>query len=485
MPLSVELVWFRRDLRVHDHPALRAALDQADRVVPVFCIDDRLLRGAHASGPRIRFMLECLADLSETLNARGSGLVVVRGRPERELAALATAAGARKLHFSFDVGRFARRRDGRVLEALRAAGTEAVAHPGVFALENPRALSTGAGTPYTVFTPFHRAWEARRRRPLMAAPRALPPLPGAIDRGELPAPEELGVGEPLATLPTGGEHAGRAAMTAWLRARVDGYAGTHDLLADRDGVSRLSPYLRFGCISPRELEQRLRELEHGGAGRAGNPEGPREYRRQLAWRDFYGYVLHHFPDNGQQEFRERYRGTISWHDDPRGFAAWCTGRTGVPLVDAGMRQLLREGWMHNRVRMVVGSFLTKDLGIDWRRGEAHFMRWLLDGDPASNNGNWQWIASVGTDPAPVYRRILSPTRQQQRFDPDGVYVRRYVPELAAVPDAYLAEPWTMSDELQAECGVVIGRDYPEPLVDHAQARRAALDRYAEAAKMAP
>jgi deoxyribodipyrimidine photo-lyase len=481
---GAELVWLRRDLRVHDHPALVAALERGGPVVPVFCIDDRLLTGRHACGPRVRFLLESLADLRRALSARGSGLVVVRGRPEVELARLATAVGAARAHFSFDVGAFARRRDGLVLDALRVVGTEAVAHPGVFAFENPRALSTGAGGVYTVFTPFHRAWEARRKRPVLAAPATLPALPGSLDPGPIPDPDELGAGPALEAAVAGGESAGLAAADAWLAGGIARYDATRDELGCAGGVSRLSAYLRFGCLSARALEERLAREEAAGDG-GGGGEGPRAYRRQLAWRDFYGYVLHHFPRNGRLEFRERYRGTLAWREDEDGFAAWCDGRTGVPLVDAGMRQLRREGWMHNRARMVVGSFLTKDLGIDWRRGEAHFMRWLLDGDPASNNGNWQWIASTGTDPAPVYRRILSPTRQQQRFDPDGSYVRRYVPELAAVPDRHLAEPWTMPVALQAQCGVVIGRDYPEPIVDHAQARRAALARYAEAAKIAP
>ncbi len=471
MAATTALVWLRRDLRVHDHPALSAALEQADTVIPVFCVDERLLSGRHASGPRIRFMLECLAELRDALARRGGGLVVVRGRPERELARLASATGARSLHFSFDVGNFARRRDGGVVTALRAVGAEAVAHPGVFAFENPRALATGAGTPYTVFTPFHRAWEKRRARPVLPAPERLPGLPDCVDPGTVPTPEDLGAGAPLDAALPGGEAAGRAAAEAWFASPVEGYGRTRDLPGDERGVSHLSPYLRFGAVSARELEARC----------TGGGDGRQAFRRQLAWRDFHGYVLHHFPANGRLEFQERYRGTIRWRDNQAAFKAWCDGRTGVPLVDAGMRQLLREGWMHNRVRMVVGSFLTKDLGIDWRRGEAHFMRLLLDGDPASNNGNWQWIASTGTDPAPVFRRLLSPTRQQERFDPDGVYVRRYVAELGPVPDDYLAEPWTMPAEVQGACGVRIGRDYPRPLVDHAEARLEALARYREAA----
>ena len=188
----------------------------------------------------------------------------------------------------------------------------------------------------------------------------------------------------------------------------------------RDRTSRLSPYLHFGCLSPREIERRA----------AAAARGPNAFRRQLCWRDFYHHVLLHFPRNARSEFQERYRGTIRWSHAERRFEAWCEGRTGYPLVDAGMRQLRREGWMHNRARLVVGSFLTKDLGIDWRWGERHFMRLLVDGDEANNNGNWQWIASVGVDPQPAFRRIYNPARHMERYDPDGAYVRRYVPELA-------------------------------------------------------
>ena len=207
----------------------------------------------------------------------------------------------------------------------------------------------------------------------------------------------------------------------------------------------------------------------GGAGAAA-------FARQLAWRDFYAHVLLHHPGNRLLEHQPRMR-ALGWDEDPALLAAWQEGRTGYPLVDAGMRQLRASGWMHNRARLVVGSFLTKDLQLDWRAGEAWFMRWLLDGDVAQNNGNWQWIASVGVDPAPAFRRLLNPALQQRRHDPDGAYVRRWVPELRDVPDERLAEPWRMSDEEQAAAGCAIGRDYPAPVVDHAEERRRALERY--------
>ena len=456
------LLWLTRDLRLHDHPALRAALDRCERVVPVFCFDDRLLAGRHASGPRTQFLLECLADLDEQLGRR---LVVRRGAPERELPALARAADARELHLSADSGPFARRRIERV---VRAVGLPWFAHPGLHAVDDLGALRTQAGGPYTVFSPFHRAWLAAPRREVIGRPRSLGSLPSGVRKGRLPTLAELGLEQEVAEPPRGGESAARERLSRFLASGAAGYAEAHDALG-QDGTSRLSPYLHLGCLSPREIEARLPR------GR-----GPDAFRRQLCWRDFYHHVLLHFPRNARSEFRERYGRAISWSYAERRFEAWCEGRTGFPLVDAGMRQLRREGWMHNRARLVVGSFLTKDLGIDWRWGERHFMSLLVDGDEANNNGNWQWIASVGVDPQPVFRRIYNPARHQERYDPEGAYVRRYVPELRDVPDRYLAEPWTMPEEAQRACGCVIGRDYPEPIVDHAEARRAALERYARA-----
>jgi deoxyribodipyrimidine photo-lyase len=449
------LLWYRRDLRVADHPALHAALEDG-LVVPAFCFDDRLLRGRHASGPRTQFLLECLRDLDQSLRERGSGLVIRHGRPERELPRLAREVGATAIHATADTGPFAAQRDARV------AGL--VLHAGLGAVDEP--LLTKARKPYTVFTPFHRAWLAATRREVLPAPRRLPPLPAKVRKGRLPSLAALGLEQEVAEPLPGGEGRGRERMARFLANGVRRYDDGHDVL-DGEGTSRLSAYLHFGCISARELEQRLPR----GAGADA-------FRRQLCWRDFFHDVLHHFPANARSEFQERYRGgRLRWSYARRRFERWCTGQTGFPLVDAGMRQLLREGWMHNRARLVVGSFLTKDLGIDWRWGERHFMRLLIDGDEANNNGNWQWIASVGVDPAPAFRRIFNPALHMERFDPHGGYVRRYVPELRAVPDRYLREPWTMPAALQRDVGCVIGSDYPAPIVDHAQARREALARY--------
>ncbi|MGH2882171.1 MAG: cryptochrome/photolyase family protein, partial [Solirubrobacteraceae bacterium] len=318
-------------------------------------------------------------------------------------------------------------------------------HPGLFALDDLEAVRTQAGDPYTVFTPFHRTWSRMPRRRTAGAPRALPPLPAGLDPGAIPELGELGLSQEVEDPMPGGESHARRRLTRFLADVDAAYADKRDLLAE-DGASRLSPYLHFGCLSPRELEARVASAE---------------FRRQLCWRDFYAHVLRHFPRNAHSEHQARYRGTLEWSRAEKRFEAWCEGRTGYPLVDAGMRQLAREGWMHNRARLVVASFLTKDLGIDWRWGERWFMRLLLDGDQASNNGNWQWVASVGVDPQPAFRRMFNPARQAERFDPDGAYVRRYVPELRDGED---------------------GGEYAKPIVDHATARQEALARYRGASR---
>jgi deoxyribodipyrimidine photo-lyase len=462
--VTTSILWLRRDLRIHDHPALQAARG-ADRMIPVFCFDEALLTGRHASGPRTQFLLECLAELDGALRDRGSRLFVRRGSPSREIARLAQEAGAETVHVSADVSPFARRRDVGVRRALGEHGVEFVTHPGLFALDALEPVRTGQGKPYTVFTPFYKSWLGRARRETTGAPRTLPPTGRQASGGSLPTLKSLGLEQEVSDPAPGGEPAARTALSRFLGGPVDDYADEHDTLTG-PAASRLSPYLHFGCISPREIEERL-----------GDSEGAQAFRRQLCWRDFYAHVLGHYPQNAAHEFQARYRGTLSWSHAEKRFAAWCGGRTGYPAVDAGMRQLRREGWLHNRARLIVGSFLTKDLGIDWRWGERWFMRMLIDGDEASNNGNWQWIASVGVDPAPAFQRVFNPTRQLQRFDPDGAYVREYVPELRRVPQAHLAEPWTMDEATQEHCGCRIGEDYPEPIVDHAEARREALDRY--------
>jgi len=431
----------------------------------VFVFDDRLLRtGRFPSANRAAFMLGCLRELDAALRDRGARLVVRHGRPEDEIPQLAREVSARDVYFTADVSPWSRRRDQKVIDVLAEDGIRAHAEPGACVVDDPSLIRTGQGKPYTVFTPFSRAWEGERRREPAPTPRKLT-MPPDLKTGRLPSLADLGVDPEPDLVFEPGETAARKAMSAFLREPVGRYKELHDNAAR--GTSRLSPYLRWGCLSPLELEAKA--SDHRGAG-------PAAFVRQLAWRDFYAAALMHFPHVVTQEFQERYR-ELEWARPSKKLDAWKEGRTGFPFVDAGMRQLLAEGWMHNRLRLVVGSFLTKDLHLDWRLGEAHFMEHLVDGDMAANNGNWQWIASVGMDPKPYFQRLFNPMLQQRKFDPDGEYVRRWVPELADVPDSHLVEPWTMSEGDQRMAGCVIGQDYPEPIVDHADERRVAQERY--------
>jgi deoxyribodipyrimidine photo-lyase len=465
---TTAILWYRRDLRVHDHPALLRATHEFERIVPVFVFDDALLAGRYRSAPRTAFMLGCLRDLDASLRERGSGLVVRHGRPADELVALAGEVHAQAVLWTSDISPYARARDVRVTEALREADVEPLPCTGGYCIDVSRPR-TRNGKPFRVFSPFWRAWREVERRPVHRAPDRLPALSGAVGQGRLPGLDALGVGkrevvaEPVVEA---GETAARRALARWLDGPVERYADRHDTPAG--GTSTLSPYLRWGCLSARECEARADA--RGGRGAAA-------WVRQLCWRDFYAHLLLLHPESATSELQERYRGALRWSHDDELLTAWREGRTGFPLVDAGMRQLARTGWMHNRTRLVVGSFLTKDLHLDWREGEAWFARLLLDGEPSQNTGNWQWISSVGADPAPAFRRMYNPSLHQQRHDPDGTYVRRWVPELREVPAHRLAEPWTMTDDEQRAAGCVIGEDYPAPVVDHATERRRALERY--------
>jgi deoxyribodipyrimidine photo-lyase len=423
--METAVVWFRRDLRMNDNPALAAAAE-ADRIVPVFCFEEALWNGRHSSPNRNAYLLACLRELDAELRRAGSRLHHRSGDPAAELAALARECGAGAVHVNRDHTAHARARDRRVERALAASGASLIGHAGTSCAEIA-AITTAAGEPYRVFTPFFRAWAQAGRRDPAKRPRRLR-SPAALAVGRPPSEERMGVGsgaKRIAEEAGPGEAAGRRL----LRRAVD-RAGEYDRVRDdagADATTHLSPALHFGTISARELERGL--LEQG-------TKGASELRRQLAWRDFWLSVIRSSPGNRHEEHDARMRG-MRWRRSGQDLEAWKRGRTGVPWIDAGMRQLLAQGWMHNRLRMAVASFLTKNLLIDWREGEAHFMRHLLDGDEAQNNGNWQWAASVGADAQP-YFRVFNPLRQQRRFDPDGTYVRRWVPELAALPGAWSA-----------------------------------------------
>ena len=466
MPRSVALLWYRRDLRVHDHPALTHALSIADAVLPVFVLDPRILEGRWRSANRRWFLAGALAGLDSELRDRGSSLMVVAGDPAELVPAVARATGASVVVGTRDLAPYGRRRDERVAAALRGLGVGFDAGRGLLVHE-PEDVLKPDGSPFSVFSPFHRRWESLSRRPVLSAPAAIPtpPLPGAgglgvVTIGDVPAAIDATTptADPALLLePT--ERAARARLAAWAESpALAAYDTGRDRL-DRDGTSRLSQDLRWGLLSPVEVLERTT-----GAGR-----GRARFHAEIAWRDFYAHLLWHEPRVARESFR-RELGGIEWDADDATVGAWKNGRTGYPVVDAAMRQLLATGWMHNRARMIVASFLTKHLGVDWRVGEAHFMAHLVDGDPASNNGGWQWAASTGTDPQPWFR-IFNPTLQGRRHDPDGAYVRRWVPELAARTDL------VAGDVHEPPAGAYLPR-----VVDHAEARRRALARYAAAAE---
>lgn len=475
-PRPPAIAWFRRDLRLYDHPALEAAITGRTAVVPLYVLDPALVGGRFASPNRTWFLLGSLAALRSSLREVGSDLVVRVGDPRVVVPEVARQVGADAVYVSRDHGPFGRRRDAAVAETLAGDGVAWHARRGVLVHE-PDEVRTADGGSFTVYSPFRRAWERLERRAVGDAPSRIPPLPGGLvgGAGPIPSLSEMGLGDdPTADpslLPEPGEAAARGRLERWLAAGVETYAANRDRMDLPEGTSRLSADLHLGLLSAAEVADRVAT---SGAG-----DGRRTFTNELVWREFYAHVLFHQPWVRTAAFRPEFEG-LPWSDDDGAFQAWADGRTGYPIVDAAMRQLLSTGWMHNRARMVAASFLTKHLLIDWRRGEAQFMRHLVDGDVASNNGGWQWSASTGTDPQP-YFRIFNPILQGRRFDAAGDYVRRFVPELAGVPADRIHAPWEMTDLEQVAAGCRIGIDYPAPIVQHAEARARALAVY-EAAR---
>ncbi len=475
------LVWLRRDLRLHDHAALHHALRRCRRVQLAFVFDTDILGPLLAQGiradRRVSFIHDSLRELDAELRRHAGALWVLHGRAAVELPALARRLGVRAVFANRDYEPDAQRRDAAVAGELAGAGIEFHAFDDQVMVPPP-ALRTGQGRPYGVFTPYKNAWLARMRAgegvELGELACALSPgrllEPGA-GLAALPTPTQLGFDQP-AVLPDGIEPGSRGARRAWeaFQARLDDYAASRDFPA-RQATSGLSVHLRFGTLSVRELGRHAwRAMQQGS-------EGAASWLSELVWRDFYAQVLFHHPQVARgRSFRAAYD-RIEWDDAPQLLQAWCEGRTGYPLVDAAMRELLAGGRMHNRLRMVVASFLCKDLGLDWRAGEAHFARWLLDFDLASNNGGWQWASSSGCDAQPWFR-IFNPVEQSRRFDPDGQYIRAWVPELAALDARSIHAPWQADPARLRAAGLRLGEHYPLPVVDHAQARQRTLQRYA-------
>jgi deoxyribodipyrimidine photo-lyase len=432
--MDTAIVLLTRDLRVHDNPALATACARARQVVPAFIIDPALTA---VSANRTCFLLDCLDDLRGALRDRGGDLVIRQGEPAAEAVRLAGQTGAEGIFIADDVSRYADRRRRELGRECRRHRLELVITPGP-AVVPPGDLHPAGGDHYKVFTPYWHAWAAAAWRPAAPTPTSIN-LPPGVPGGPIP-PHPAGSSPGLAP---GGETAGRRQMRRWLDGPLADYPTRRDDPAE-DETSRLSAYLRFGCICPLALARAARQ----------HPRGE-QYCRQLAWRDFFYQVTAAFSDMATRDYRPRQQ--QRWHDDPDALQAWRDGRTGIPIVDAGLRQLAAEGFMHNRVRMITASFLTRDLRIHWRHGYRHFSRLLADGDVANNAGNWQWMAGTGNHTRPG--RVLSPLRQAHRFDRAGDYVRRYIPELAHLHQAHIHAPWTLPGSQRRQLG------YPAPILD--------------------
>jgi deoxyribodipyrimidine photo-lyase len=453
--MSVAVMLFTSDLRVHDQPVLRAALRGADEVVPLFVLDSGVQAAGFDAPNRRAFLADCLTSLDAGLRERGGRLVIRTGDVVEQVCTVVTESGARRVHVASGVSRYALRREERLRTALESTGCALEVHDAVITAQPPGRITPAGNDHFAVFTPYFRRWQEVRLRETAAAPRTVR-VPGTA--GD-PLPARNAVGGVSPGLAEGGEEVGRRRLKTWLADGIGSYRDRHDDLPG-DATSRLSPYIHFGCLSPAELVGLARDK--GGAG-------AEAFVRQLAWRDFHHQVLASRPEASWSDYRAR---GDRWRSDEAEVAAWREGRTGYPVVDAAMRQLLHEGWMHNRGRLLVGSFLTKTLYVDWRVGARHFLDLLVDGDIANNQLNWQWVAGTGTDTRP--NRVLNPLIQAKRFDPQGDYVRRWVPELAGLAGSAVHQPWQLDGRDRARF------DYPDPVVDLAEGR----DRFAHARGLA-
>ncbi|MBK5108134.1 MAG: deoxyribodipyrimidine photo-lyase [Anaerolineales bacterium] len=466
--MGTNIWWIRRDLRLEDNQALSDAISSADNVIPLFILDPKLIASSKSGSKRFAFLGNSLDALDKDLRTRGSRLVLRRGTPVDVLTVLAWENQVNQIFAEADYSPYARRRDEQVARQLPLKLSDGLS------VSHPEALMNKNGNPYRVFTPYMRNWKAQYS---IQSEQLLPAPDHLSTPTELPSegfPIKPGLGKSLLFEP--GEKAANARLDAFLNSPKRGiycYAEQRNRM-DMDGTAVISPYLRFGLLSMRHCVY---------AAQLAMKEAPDQESRvsaeiwlnELIWREFYLAILYHFPGVMKNSFREDLR-AISWRNDADEFLAWCEGRTGYPIVDAAMRQLLETGWMHNRGRMIVASFLVKDLIIDWRWGERFFMQQLVDGDPAANNGGWQWTAGTGTDAAP-YFRVFNPVLQGKKFDPQGVFIRRWLPVLSEVPEKFIHSPWFMPEEIQRQSRCIIGQDYPYPIIDHSFARERILEVY--------
>jgi len=447
--------WFRRDLRIADNQSFFAAASLGREIVPVYILSDWKGRHAWTGAKRQHFLCGCLAALARNVEAIGGRLIVRQGEAVGQLEILLRESGAKELHFNADPDPFGKATEGKVRELCSRLGVSCHAHHDV-TLHAPDEVLTQTGAPYRVFTPYSRNWLTLAKPAAVGIPREIS-TPDHLTSLPLPTVALWNLEPPSDDLLEPGEKAARRRLKRAIETKLLPYAGKRDFPAE-DGTSRLSQDLRFGLVSIRTVYEKAIEAL-AGATPSGR-KGIETFIKELAWREFYFAILHHFPNVLEEEFNPDWRG-LPWDEPGEAFEAWKEGRTGFPIIDAGMRELLTSGFMHNRVRMIVAMFLTKDLHLDWRLGESFFLQHLVDGEIASNNGGWQWSAGTGADAAP-YFRIQNPWTQAKRYDPAGAYIRRWLPELAEAPLARLFEP--------PKDGRPIAPGYPLPIVAHAAER---------------
>jgi deoxyribodipyrimidine photo-lyase len=486
--LATALVWLRRDLRADDHAALYHALKAARQVWCAFVFDTDILDPLPRADRRVEFIRDGLLELAATLEALGRhhgnpgvGLIVAHGSAPAKICGIARSLHVQAVYANHDDDPLALERDAKVRGALAAVGIALHTSKDHVVFERDEVL-TASGTPYGVYTPYRSAWLKKlepfflRAYPVARYAEGLAPLPAGFD-GRIPTLQELGFeATNLHQLPVAIGSSGARTLFADFMQRIDDYGERRSFPAVK-GPSYLSVHLRFGTISVRELARRA--VERIDARPDDAARGAEVWLSELIWRDFYHQVLHHHPEVVGHCRKPAYE-RIRWEHGKAAdalYAAWCEGRTGYPLVDAAMAQINQTGYMHNRLRMVTASFLVKDLGIDWRRGERYFAEKLIDFDRAANNGGWQWAASTGADAQPWFR-IFNPVTQSEKFDPDGKFIRRYLPQLAGLPDELIHAPWLARPIDLAGANVELGRDYPLPVVDHEEARERTLRRYA-------
>jgi deoxyribodipyrimidine photo-lyase len=472
MSNPTHLFWFRRDLRTADNRGLRRARDSAGTLYTLFIVDPTHDEWRHACGDRLQFKLDAVTSLRETIRSGGGELLVRTGHAREVLPELARELSADVVSWNRAYEPYELDRDGAARYALEETGVQVETTKDQVLFEEDEIL-TNDGDPYQVYTYYARKWKERTKDEVVSDVTAFDE-PGGTEPGVIPSAEDLGLTchlEELDWLPT--RDAARTRMDDFLDGPISTYEPDRDLPA-KNRTSKLSPYLRFGLLSARELYWNANDWRRNRR----ETDGADTFIEELIWRDFYHQVLYNNPHVVSNNFDRSYNG-VPWETHPEWLDAWKKGQTGIPIVDAGMRQLNQTGWMHNRVRMIVAMFLTKQCMIHWKEGETYFMNRLLDGDTAANNGGWQWSASTGTDAAP-YFRVFNPISQSEKYDPDGAYIRRYCPELSELPDDAIHAPFDADASVRSKAGITLGQTYPEPILDHKERREHAIEQFRSA-----